>query len=151
MRELLPDYYSPTACLYHYLHMARGNYREYLKGDVVWIKKYFYILRPILAINWIERAWGIVPTDFKILVDKLAVEPPVAKEIANLLAAKRAGAELDRGPRIEVLSRFIEEELDRWDNNRAIHQKRSVNSDKLDKLFRMTLAKAWGNSEELER
>ena len=91
------------------------------------------------------------PTDFKILVDKLAVEPPVAKEIANLLAAKRAGAELDRGPRIEVLSRFIEEELDRWDNNRAIHQKRSVNSDKLDKLFRMTLAKAWGYSEERER
>ena len=151
MRELLPDYYSPTACLYHYLHMARGNYREYLKGDVVWIKKYFYILRPILAINWIERAWGIVPTDFKILVDKLAVEPPVAKEIANLLAAKRAGAELDRGPRIEVLSRFIEEELDRWENNSTIHQKRSINSDKLDKLFRVTLAKAWGYSEERER
>jgi len=32
--------------------MARGNYREYLKGDVVWIKKYFYVLRPILAMNW---------------------------------------------------------------------------------------------------
>jgi len=69
--------------------MARGNYREYLKGDVVWIKKYFYVLRPILAMNWIERVWGVVPTDFNILVDKLAIEPPVAKEIARLLAAKR--------------------------------------------------------------
>ena len=131
--------------------MAQGNYREYLKGEVVWIKKYFYVLRPILAMNWIERGWGVVPTDFNILVDKLPLKSSVAKEIANLLAVKRAGVELDRGPRIEVLSRFIEEELDRWDNNRAIHQKRSVNSDKLDKLFRVTLAKAWGNSEELER
>ena len=143
MRGLLPDYYSPTACLYHYLHMARGNYREYLKGDLVWIKKYFYVLRPILAMIWIERGWGVVPTDFNILVDKLAIEPPVAKEIARLLAAKRAGAELDRGPRIATLSRFIVKELDRWENSSVIHQKRPSESGKLDGLFRTTLAKAW--------
>lgn len=143
MRGLLPDYYSPTACQYHYLHMALGNYREYLKGDVVWIKKYFYVLRPILAMNWIERGWGVVPTDFNILMDKLAIEPPVAKEIARLLAAKRAGAELDRGPRIETLSRFIEEELDRRKKNSVIHQKHPINSGKLDELFRTTLTKAW--------
>ena len=143
MRGLLQDYYSPTACLYHYLHMAQGNYREYLKGDVVWIKKYFYVLRPILAMNWIERGWGVVPTDFNILVGKLTFEPPVAKEIARLLEAKRAGAELDRGPRIDTLSRFIEEELDRWERNIAPHQKRPIDSGKLDELFRATLAKAW--------
>jgi len=143
MRGLLPDYYSPTTCLHHYLHMARGNYREYLKGDVVWIKKYFYVLRPILAMNWIERVWGVVPTDFNILVDKRAIEPPVAKEIARLLAAKRAGTELDRGPRIETLSRFIAMELDRWEKNSVIHQKHPINSGKLDELFRTTLTKAW--------
>lgn len=123
--------------------MARGNYREYLKGDIVWIKKYFYVLRPILAMNWIERGWGVVPTDFNILVDKLAIEPPVAKEIARLLAAKRAGTELDRGPCIETLSRFIAVELDRWEKNSIIHQKHPINSGKLDELFRATLTKAW--------
>jgi len=123
--------------------MARGNYREYLKGDVVWIKKYFYVLRPILAMNWIARGWGVVPTDFNILVDKLAIEPPVAKEIAHLLAAKRAGVELDRGPRIETLSRFIAEELERWEKNSVVHQKHPINSGKLDELFRTTLTKAW--------
>jgi len=148
MRELLPDYYSPTACLYHYLHMARGNYREYLKGDVVWIKKYFYVLRPILAMIWIERGWGVVPTDFNILVDKLALEPPVVNEIAHLLEAKRAGAELDRGRRIEALSLFIAAELDRWEKNTtAMHEKHPANTDKLDELFRTTLAKAWGAGE----
>lgn len=143
MRELLPDYYSPSSCLHHYLHMARGNNREYLKGDVVWIKKYFYVLRPILAMDWIARGWGVVPTDFNILVDKLAIEPPVAKEIAHLLAAKRAGEELDRGLRIDVLSRFIEDALDRWEKSSVIDQKRPINSAKLDELFRATLTKAW--------
>jgi len=78
-----------------------------------------------------------------LLVDKLAIEPPVAKEIAYLLAAKRAGAELDRGPRIETLSRFIAAELDRWEKNSVIHQEHPINSGKLDELFRTTLTKAW--------
>ncbi len=39
MRQLAPTCYSPGACMYHYLHMAQGNNREYLKGEKVWVKK----------------------------------------------------------------------------------------------------------------
>lgn len=35
LRELAGVYYSPAACIYHYLHMAQENYREYLKGEQV--------------------------------------------------------------------------------------------------------------------
>ena len=49
LKALMPEYYSPKSCLYHYLHMAEGNFREYLKGQMVLVKKYFYVLRPILA------------------------------------------------------------------------------------------------------
>jgi uncharacterized protein len=31
-RKLMQDYYSPISCMYHYLHMAQGNYRTYLQG-----------------------------------------------------------------------------------------------------------------------
>ena len=34
--------------MYHYISMAEGNYREYLKGDFVGAKKYFYILAQFL-------------------------------------------------------------------------------------------------------
>ena len=33
--------------------MAEGNYRDYLKGELVRAKKYFYVLRPVLACLWI--------------------------------------------------------------------------------------------------
>jgi len=46
MRALMGEYYSPIASIYHYLHMAQRNYREYLKGEAVRLKKYFYVLRP---------------------------------------------------------------------------------------------------------
>lgn len=49
IKALVPEYYSSKSCLCHYLHMAEGNFREYLKGQMVLVKKYFYVLRPILA------------------------------------------------------------------------------------------------------
>ena len=35
LRCLLIETFSSQRCMYHYLHMARGNYREYLKGEIV--------------------------------------------------------------------------------------------------------------------
>lgn len=32
LREISPLTFSPKSCMYHYLNMARGNYREYLSG-----------------------------------------------------------------------------------------------------------------------
>lgn len=143
MRQLAAVYYSPTACLYHYLHMARGNFRDYLKGDEVWVKKYFYVLRPILAMKWIEKGLGVVPTDFTILVSQLVSEPTLKSEIDRLQVAKRAGVELDRGPRVAPISEFIESELDRWEQREIADHKPTPSSDKLDELFRDSLAEIW--------
>ena len=35
LRDLLDEYYSPMSCMYHYLHMAENNFREYLKDQEV--------------------------------------------------------------------------------------------------------------------
>lgn len=50
--------------------MARTNYREYLKGDKVKAKKYFYVLRPILAANWVLEYNSNPPMEFEKLVDE---------------------------------------------------------------------------------
>lgn len=52
-RPIMQKYFSSKAGLWHYLHMAEGNYRDYLRGEMVRAKKYFYVLRPILACKWI--------------------------------------------------------------------------------------------------
>ncbi|MDX2226561.1 MAG: nucleotidyltransferase domain-containing protein, partial [Verrucomicrobiae bacterium] len=48
-RRLSEDFYSPQRCFRHYLHMAEGNHRHYLLGETIALKKYFYVLRPVLA------------------------------------------------------------------------------------------------------
>ena len=110
-KQLAEEYYSPARCFQHYLHMAFGNAREYLKQDEVWTKKYLYVLRPLLACRWIERNMGQVPMLFDELVEGVVEDADVRAAIANLVARKKAGDELDRGPKDAVLSRYIDAEL----------------------------------------
>jgi len=126
LKDLIPEYYSQQACFYHYLNMARGNFREYLKGEEVWLKKYFYVLRPILALQWIEKENGLAPMKFEKMVEQLIPGGELKQAIQKLLAAKRRGNELQTGPRIDVISRFIERELER------LQQKKPVKEPKTD-------------------
>jgi uncharacterized protein len=53
--EALPTIYRPHNGIYHYRSMAKTNYRGYLQEPTVRLKKYFYVLRPLLAARWINR------------------------------------------------------------------------------------------------
>jgi uncharacterized protein len=150
MRALAAQYYSATASAYHYLHMARGNYREYLKGERVWLKKYFYVLRPILAVKWIEQGKGIVPTEFNVLVDRLVTDTMLKKGIDALIEAKRKGDELDYGPRIGSISEFLEQELDRFGKYQIDFEKHSAPIQELDKIFFSALREVWARKESRE-
>ena len=118
IKDLLPKYYSPGNCYYHYLHMAKGNFRDYLKGEEVWVKKYFYVLRPVLACRWIEKFNRPVPMEFELLLKDTVDEKDLRIAINELLKRKRSGEELDFAPRIPVISEFIETELNRLDQNK---------------------------------
>ena len=112
LRTLAPKCFNPTALCYHYSHMARGNAREYLLQDRVRLKKYFYVLRPLLAIIHVERRLGLPPVDFEQLVDAVApvhLRPGIAK----LLALKRETPELGIGRPIPEIGDFIKTELER--------------------------------------
>jgi predicted nucleotidyltransferase len=143
MRRLLPQYYSPRASAHHYLHMAQGNFREYLRGEIVWRKKYLYVLRPLLAMRWIESGRGAVPMEFGRLVAETITDPQVQEAIDALVKAKKARAELDDGPRIPAISEFIEAELTRFENSNIDQANDSSTTDELDALFRATLAHLW--------
>ncbi len=145
LRQLMAEYYSPVSCMYHYLHMAKGNYREYLHGDVVRLKKYFYVLRPVLACMWIEQGLGIVPMEFEILVNRLVTDPGLRKAIDRLLLMKREGYELEKGNRIDEISEFLDKQISRLSGIR--HKSTGAkNWNALDDLFLHTLIETYGNS-----
>ena len=143
MRELAKTYYSPSACIYHYLHMAQGNVREYLKGDRVWVKKYFYVLRPILAIKWIEQGYGVAPTSFGVLLERVVPAGELKDKITELIEQKSLGDELDYGARIPAISDFIATELARLEEDQKQYQNNPAPTSVLDDLFRNALREIW--------
>lgn len=143
LRERLPRFFSPAAGYYHYLHMARGNFREYLRGDVVWRKKYLYVLRPLLAMRWIESGRGAVPIEFSRLVDLTVDDPQLRLAIDGLVEAKRAGNELDEGPTIPTLAAFVENELKRAEGVAVNRRETAPPVAELDAVFRATVNRAW--------
>jgi len=143
MRELAKTYYSPSACVYHYLHMAQGNVREYLKGERVWVKKYFYVLRPILAIQWIEQGYGVAPTAFNVLLERTLPSGELKDRINELIEQKSMGDELDYGDRIPVISDFITAELSRLEEDQKEYKNNPAPALVLDELFRNALREIW--------
>lgn len=142
LRSLAVRYYAPRTCLQHYLHMAKGNYREYLHGDQVWLKKYLYVLRPVLACRWIEAGHGQAPMQLASLVAACVENLALRAAIAALLAQKRAGAELDRGPRVPVISEFLQSEIARLEALPAPAHAERPDDEELDEAFRRLLSVA---------
>lgn len=112
-RGMVPTFCAPDRCWHHYLHMAEGNYREYLRGDEVWLKKYLYVLRPVLACRWLEQKDAWVPVEFEVLVRETVNDPSLIKAIDHLLEQKMAGNELATGPAIPEISQFLDDEIER--------------------------------------
>ena len=133
LRKLGKSYFNPRAAIYHYLHMADGNYRTYLQGDNVRLKKYLYVLRPLFCCQWIAKHHRMPPLDIRELVEAQTDIPK--NEIERLLAAKSAGAELSEGPRIEALNKFIERQLDHFAKTVRVSANAKLTMDDLDEFF----------------
>jgi predicted nucleotidyltransferase len=143
LRKLSCDFFSPVSCMHHYLRMAERNYREYLQREKVWLKKYFYVLRPVLACCWIEQHGSMPPMEFGKLVDD-QMPDEVRPALDQLLQRKRSGDELDEGPRIPEINAFVEETIGRLRvPSETLAGVRRPDPSVLDSVFRECLAEAW--------
>ena len=111
LKEIRRAYYSRKKSLYHYWHMANNNYQAYLQGTEVKIKKYFYVIRPLLAAKWIIDTKTQPPMLFSEL---MAAELPVElmSTVKKLLEMKQNMPEMGLAPKIALLDEFIDTELE---------------------------------------
>ena len=144
LQKLTKEYFNPKSCLHHYLHMAEGNFKEYLQKDIVRVKKYFYVLRPILACDWIKQTNTMAPMEFQRLVDSQIIDQFVKIEIQNLLTRKIAGEELNEEPKNQILNDFLEQKIEFFnDYIQNIEQPNQPDSARLNELFRQTINEVW--------
>ena len=110
IREVSKQYFSEKSAVYHYYGTANSTYQEYLQGDTVRYKKYFYALRPLLAAEYIEKYHTAPPVLFDDLL-KLDLEPELRTAIDELLEAKKRTTEKEKNPQMPVIKKYIEDEI----------------------------------------
>ncbi len=107
LRAAAADYFLAKPGLHHYLNMAEGNYRDYLRGESVKLKKYFYVLRPLLACRHILANGTPPPMRFEELMHA-QLDKALMPHVEALLARKCETSELGEGPRIAPINEYIE-------------------------------------------
>lgn len=137
----LIDFGSKTAfeapCLHHYRNLAQKQWSQHVDGrDEINLKKYFYILRPCLAISWIRNvAETPPPMNLQELVFGQSLSRELVDRIERLLVLKAKANEKALGARVPIIDEFIIGQLDWASTLKTANARVSLSSD-ADRLFR---------------
>jgi len=108
--SMINRYFVARSGMYHYLNTAKGNYREYLRGETVRLKKYFYVLRPLLACKWILEEGTPPPMLFRTLMDKY-LDKDLKPDVEKLLDLKINSPEITKGKRFDSVNEYLDKSI----------------------------------------
>lgn len=143
LAKAIPEFFDPRSNMHHYLSMILSNWNKHMQDDLVKLKRYLYVLRPLLCCRWLER-FGTVPP---VLFDKLreAVLPPEMESVVDdLLQRKMAAEEAEKVPHIPELDSFIRQEIPRLKQLRdEMPHRDTFGYEQVNELFRQVLRQVW--------
>ncbi|ELQ6044965.1 nucleotidyltransferase domain-containing protein [Cronobacter malonaticus] len=139
LRDQVPLWFSAERARWHYYSMARKNFHSYLQGETVRLKKNFYVLRPLLAVRWVEAGKGAPPMRFRTLLEGTVNDPLLREEIDALLAAKQRAGEAEYGAPMPRIHAFIAAELARGETPPELPHSEKAQASQLDKLLYETV------------
>ena len=139
---IINDFAIFKKLMHHYLSMAKHNYHAYFKGKEVILKKYLYVLRPLLCCQWILEKKSVPPILFDDLVSALFPKE-LHSSLDKLLEMKKASSEKTKGKRFSDLDLFIEENFAKLEKiTQEFPQEEKKSWEILDSLFFDIVSKA---------
>lgn len=134
-KKIASSYFACKSALYHYYGTANKNYYEYFCEDMVKYKKYFYVLRPILACKWIEEKKCPPPVLFEELFNTV-LEDNMKAAVEDLLAKKVKMTESDKAPKVKIIDQYIEHKLSYYKTfAESMHDDRNPDWQTLENVF----------------
>ena len=114
LKALFEGHASPRALAHHYWSIARGQWRSEIAGKgKVKLKKYFYLVRPLLSLAWVAERRRPPPMAIGDLLEESAIPPAPRQAVEALLAEKRTTPELGMRSPIAEIDTWVAGELER--------------------------------------
>ena len=132
---------SPVRAWHHYRSlMEKSRARSWEKKPS--IKAWCYLLRPLLAMRWIEHGKGVPPMRFDLLMDGVITDGALRNELNALVETKRRSSEKDGFTPPPLTAAFVREEWERLERETPSLAVAGQKAD-LDEVFLATLEAAW--------
>lgn len=115
LRELANRVFNPRGYALHYANLGRNNADRWLAGSgEVQVKRYFYALRPALAVRTLRLdPAGPPPMNLDSLMASAQIDVTLRDEIGRLVELKARTREKSNLCRMPSLDKFIATELER--------------------------------------
>jgi len=136
--DLCQHYSCPRSNAHHYLGIARGAI-DTIDGNMIGIKKLFYILRPLLSALWCIERKGIAPMTIHPLMELLS--PSLSDKVLSLIELKST---VNEGFSISLeddMIKWIEETYSYCTEKSDLLDKMQFDRDPIDKFFRQIVLK----------
>ncbi|RYD82360.1 MAG: nucleotidyltransferase domain-containing protein [Sphingobacteriales bacterium] len=127
--------FAPKAAINHYLGLAVNTYNSIKSSHQTKAKKYFYVIRPVLAAYWIAQKGTIPPMEYHKLL-QLIGDKNILSILENLLENKRTSAEGDLIDVIPELHGFLDSIFAFCDEKKNQFDRKHTDIVILDKFFR---------------
>jgi uncharacterized protein len=139
--SLSESYYSRKEFLRHYLGTARSAMKSIDDHDFINIKKFFYLLRSLLAASWVLRRDSIPPMELCGLME-IVEDATLAEKITCLVAKKADTVEACRISLDPAFKPFFDEVYEtcseKQDDLESVRTDPGILDDFLMKLFERT-------------
>ena len=114
LQTLARSHFSPRRMTYHYISMAKQNYRLSIENKAeVSLKKYLYVLRPLACVAWLEQQNSPPPTSIHETLAGITMPHDVRLRLDGLMERKKSVGELGAESHDTMLDAFIDAELAR--------------------------------------
>lgn len=144
LMEMAHDYKQMKKVFHHYMSLAHETRKRFVDGQTeVVYKKYFYILRPLLAASWVRKHGTVPPMEYERLAPDFGFPPEIQEAIDELFALKTGSSEKRKGPNLQLLEAFLStlhEDLYAYRNHEDLNKdrifRRDIGMGPLDEFFR---------------
>ena len=133
VRPMLMQYFQPRKVFMHYLSMGKQDQKAHLGKAAIKAKRYFYMLRPLLAAKWVLKTETPPPMRFSELVET-ELDAELKPIVSALVEQKRQEAKHGVISRIPELDAYILRETE-YLQAQPLPEARYVPWEPLDELF----------------
>jgi predicted nucleotidyltransferase len=144
MKQLEDQVFQPKASLFHYLNMAKANFRVCLQTESINSKCYLNVIRPILACIWIEKQNRFPPNEIKQLINQLIKDEEIKQGLMALIERKMNRDDPSYVVDLLLIHHFIKDQIHHLeDYAKSLVVSNMDVTNTLNGLFRQVLEEVW--------